>query len=345
MKIKIDKKNIPYLTGAALVFFAVLIAVKLARGGQKEINTATVAKKGLIQVVSASGEVKAEQKLTLKFQTSGLLSWVGVKEGDWVKKWQAVAKLDTYELERDLINELRDYSKERADFEEEYRVTYREQTPYTALTDTVRRILEKNQWDLDKAVTDVEIAHEAVKLATMITPIEGIVTHIDVPIAGVNITPATATFTIANPALMVFEAEIDEVDIGKIRLGQTASLTLDAYPEEAIAGEVAKIAFQSVATSGGGTAFLVEVILPENINQKFRVGMNGDLDIVVDQKENVLVVPSEAVRYENGQAFVAIWENKQSKTVRVTTGLETENNIEIIEGLNENQLVVIGETK
>lgn len=329
--------------GLFLLFSGVFIAQKIQQRRQPVVKTRAAVKKDLFQTVSASGEVKAEKQATLKFQTSGKLVWVGVKEGDWVEKWQAIAKLDTYELERDLVNALRDYSKERADFEEEYRVTYREQTPYTALTDTVKRILEKNQWDLDKAVADVEISQQALKLATLVTPINGLVTQIDFPLAGVNITPATATFVVADPAVMFFEAEIDEVDIGKVQLGQKAFLALDAYPDEEIETEVTKIAFVAVTTSGGGTAFPVTVTLKENPEQKFKVGLNGDLEIIVDAKKDTLAVPSEAIFFEGQETYVKVWENSQIQKVTVQTGLETDTETEILEGLKEGQLVVISE--
>lgn len=228
--------------------------------------------------VSASGKIRAEKQVDLKFQTSGKLAWVGVAEGDRVEKWQAIAKLDTYELERKLKDELLSYSKERNDFEEEFRVTYREQTPYTALTDTLKRILEKNQWDLDKAVLDVELKNYALKLATLITPITGIITHIDTPVAGVNITPATAVFTVSDPSSLEFVAEVDEVDIINLYEGEEAVITLDSQIERLIDSKIKRIGFSSIKTSGGGTAYEVFLKLPANDNLQFRLGMNGEVE-------------------------------------------------------------------
>ena len=81
---------------------------------------------------------------------------------DRVKAYQAIAQLDSREVQKNLEKVLRDYSAERNDFEEMWRVTYKGiKDPQTALTDTVKRILEKNQWDLEKAVLDVELKHLA----------------------------------------------------------------------------------------------------------------------------------------------------------------------------------------
>ena len=196
------------------------------------------------------------------------------------------------------------------------------------MTDTVQRVLDKAQYDLNKAVLDYEIKDLAVKYATIYSPIEGIVTSVDTPIAGVNITPATAVFTVASPGQMVFRANIDEADIGEVRLHQEARVTLDAYAGEEFRGTVDKVGFTAVTTSGGGTAFPVEVNLPANENLKFRVGMNGDVEILVWEKKGVLTVPASAIFRRSGQPYV--WKVVEGKAVKqaVTLGAETEERVE-----------------
>jgi len=302
-------------------------------------QTVEVKKTSLRSTVSASGSIEAENQVDLKFQTSGLLSWVGVKEGDQVKKWQALASLDKRELEKNLLKALRDYNKERWDFDEDSQITYQNEI----IDSTIRRVLEKNQFDLDKAVADVEIKDLAIKLSTLVSPIEGIVTHIDEPIAGVNITPATAVFTVADPAGMKFVANIDEVDIANIKEGQKAIITLDAHPDQEFQGTVKKVSFAAITTRGGGTAFPIEIGLPENESLQFKVGMNGDVEIVLTEKENVLVVPNQALFQKKDQAFVKILQNGKIKEVEVKIGMEGETETEIIEGLQEGQQVITSE--
>jgi RND family efflux transporter MFP subunit len=332
------------------IFCAIILAIFIVAVGwpttkkatakpEQKYETAKVQKEDLTDVVSASGTLQAENQVDLKFQTSGLLTWVGVKEGDKVKKWQAIASLDKRELEKNLLKTLRDYSKERWDFEEDIRVTYKDRI----ITDTIKRILEKNQFDLDKAVADVEIKDIALKLATLITPIEGVVTHIDTPVAGVNITPATAIFTIADPTKMKFVANIDEADIGRVKEGQKTTLTLDAYPQQEFEGQVDKIAFASVTTKGGGTAYQVDILLPENKDLQFKVGMNGDLEVIISGEKDVLTVPNEAIKEKGGKKFVKVIEGRQVKEVEVETGLTTETKTQITKGLNEGTTVIIRE--
>lgn len=303
---------------------------------EKKFATIKVVKEDLVQTISSSGEVDAENKATLQFQTSGKLAWVGVKKGDWVKKWQVVAQLDKYELERKLKKYLRDYSSERWDFEES-KDTYEG----SIITDTIKRILEKNQFDLDKAVADVEIAHQAAKLATLVSPIAGVVIEIESPTAGVNITAATAEIFIVDPTIMKFVANVDELDVGKIQPGQKAIITLDAYENQTFIGQVDKIAFASIATRGGGTAFPVEIMLGDNTEQRFKKGMNGDVEIIVAQKNEVLTIPFKAIKTKTGKTYVQIIENNKIKEVEIKLGMESDSKVEVIEGLEENQKVIV----
>ncbi len=309
---------------------------RLTRPKVSEFKTEQVKRASITKSISASGKVASAEEAELKFQTSGQLAWVGVKAGDSVQAFQAIAQLDTRELQKNLDKALRDYSKERNDFEEDRNVTYKDQV----ITDTIKRILEKNGWDLGKAVLDVELKDIALKFATLVTPIAGIVTQADAPIAGVNITPATAVFKVANPNKMIFKANIDEADINGITASLSAKITLDAYPDEEFTGVVNNIHFSSVTTSGGGTAYPTELSLPPNENLKFKVGMNGDAEIILAQKEDVLVIPSEAIFNKESKTFVWLVKNGKAFEQEVKTGLANDENTEILEGLKEKDLIV-----
>ena len=230
------------------------------------------------ETLSASGTVQASHEVTLTFQTAGMLMWLGISEGDHVEQWQALASLDTYTLERQLKDALIAYSKERNDFDEATNVTYRGMKPQDALTDTVKRILENNQWDLDDAINDVEIKNQAVKLATLVSPIDGIVTSVNPSVAGVNVTPATASIVIADPDSIQFVAEVDEFDISTVHIGQAATITLDAFEDTPVESHVERVAFTATQTSGGGTAYNVYLTLPSNVSQSYKIGMNGDVE-------------------------------------------------------------------
>jgi len=329
-----------------IILFIFVSAVFLKRKSfskkKDEFTLTTIKKENLVNKISASGVIKADKEVNLKFQTSGRLAWVGVKEGDFVNQWQAIAQLDIRELQKNLEKAIRDYSEERWDFEQEREdqsVSADDLNKYT-LSNDVRRILEKNQFDLEKAVLDVELKDIALKYATLVTPISGIITRIDAPIAGVNITPATAVFTVSNPQSVYFSANIDEMDIAKIRLNQKTEIVLDSLPDQELESIIVQIGFTSVKTSGGGTAFPIKTLLPQNQDLQFKLGMNGDIEIVLEEKENVLFIPISAVMERKEKRFVWLVENGKAAKKEVKVGFETDEDIEILEGLKEGDKVI-----
>ncbi len=325
-------------------FVVVIILVVIIFGGwfyfqgrstkNVKIETAKAEVRTLVVSVSSSGKTKAKKAIDLHFQTLGRLAWIGVAEGDTVTAYQTLANLDTAELRKNLDKALRDYSKERNDFEEDRTTTYKDKV----VTDTVKRILEKNQWDLEKAVIDVELDTITLNWAYLTTPISGIVTHIDTPVSGINVTAAD-TITIVDPTTLVFSANVDETDIGKVHEGNQAFVDLDAYPESEFNGTVSKVAYTAELTSSGSTVFPVEISLSQL--PEIRLGLNGDVQIVSNQKADTLVVPIEAVIETDGKQYVVKKIGQRFEKKPVTVGLSSEDEKEIISGISTGDEVVV----
>lgn len=326
------------MVGAALILLLAYLFYRqfLAPSGE-EFEVTEVVRQDLIDSISASGKIKSDEEVDLKFQTSGRLAWVGVAEGDSVAKWQAIASLDKEELNQDLKKELLDFMNERWDFEQTQE-DYQETRERHLVTDSIKRILEKAQFDLDSVVIDVELTDLAIRLATLVSPIEGIVTRIDTPVAGVNITPATAVFTISNPNELVFSANIDEVDIAGVEVGQKALVSLDAFADQEFEAEVTWVSFSSISTSGGGTAFPAKIALPPI--EGLKLGMNGDVEIILARSDDTLVVPTSAVQRRKDERFVFVVEGNRVRQVKVAVGLVTDEETEVNSGLEKGQKVV-----
>lgn len=329
-----------------IILFIIAAAFFLNKSSASKKNSqftlTTVKRESLANTVSASGMIKADQEVDLKFQASGRLAWVGVKKGDYVEKWQIIAQLDQRELKKSLEKELRDYTSERWDFEqgkEDYDVDSDNFDKFT-LTNEARRILEKNQFDLEKAVLDVELNDIALKYAVLVTPIAGIITRIDTPVAGINITPAIAVFTVSDPQSIYFSANIDEMDIAQIRLNQKAKVVLDGFSDQEFEGAIAQIDFTSVKTSGGGTAFPVKIPLHQNQELQFKVGMNGNIEIALEEKKDILVIPVSAVMEKKEKRSVWLVENNKAVEKEVKIGLETDEKVEILAGLKEGDQII-----
>ncbi|KUK83033.1 MAG: membrane-fusion protein [Microgenomates bacterium 39_6] len=245
-----------------------------------------------------------------------------MEKGDEVKKGQALASLDLREYKKTLEKKLRDYSKTRWDFEQ-YRDDYDVvgELDKNILTDAEKRILEKSQFDLDKAVLDVELTDIALKNATLISPITGEVTDIGDLVAGEN------TNTLTNPAnitaidfnSLIFQARVEEVDLAHIKPGQKAVVTLDAYPDEKFEGEVLQINRVTQKNVVGGTIIPVDIKL--DTNEKFIVGLNGDVQILIEEKRDSLIVPRRAVHREDDSHFVWVVKNGKPEKQTITVGL------------------------
>jgi multidrug resistance efflux pump len=143
-----------------LIPLVILVGFFLIRKSRASSSSFAVQSVSLGQMdvsTSASGEIRAEKDTTLTFQTLGLLSWIGFKKGDSVKKGQAVAALDKRDLEKRFKKEMNDYLTTRWDFEQT-QDDYKETKDNFLVTDEIKRILDQNQFTLDNSVLDVEIA-------------------------------------------------------------------------------------------------------------------------------------------------------------------------------------------
>jgi RND family efflux transporter MFP subunit len=300
-------------------------------GKQTTYETVAATTQDIKETISLSGTVEASEEASLKFQAGGLLTWVGVKEGDFVKKYQAIASLDKRELEQNFKKEANNYLTDRWDFEQ-IQDDYKETKNNYLVTDSIKRILEKAQFSLENSVVDYELKDLAIRLATIHSPIEGIVVRVDSPKAGVNVTPATATFEIVNPNTIYFSAEVDETDVSQIKIGARAVITLDAYPDEEIESTVNEISF--VPKSGSqGTVYEVKLSLSQNsLNLKYKLGFNGDARITVKQKQGVLTVPSQVIKLKDGKTVIYILKDGKEQEVEIETGIENEDSTEIIKG-------------
>ena len=327
---------------AALVFLVAYFGFSFMgkKNQEKEFDTTTVKKGNLEKIVTLSGVIDAHQKANLRFQGSGLLTWVGVKEGDMVKKWQAIASLDKRSLQKSFEKEMNDYLAYRWDWEQG-REDYQYDDKWFEISDESKRILEKNQFDLNKAVLDVELADLSVRLATLTSPIEGIVTNIDAPNPGINITPATAEFVVVNPKTVFFYAEADEDEVVDIKEVQAVSIYIDAYPEKTFSGKVSRIGF-SPSNSTGSPKYPIEIDfdLVDNTDLQFRLGLEGEGDVIIEKRSDVLYLPLGSVNGDE-EKWVYVVNSKGEKEKKIVeTGLQTDDDIEITAGLQEGETVV-----
>jgi len=244
----------------------------------KKDSLVTPTKKDIKQQITLTGQIEAENKAILRFQTSGELSWIGVRVGDSVKKYQAIASLDKTELQKKFKKEMNDYLTDRWNFEDT-QDSYKETKDRHLVTDEIQRILDRTQFSLNNAVLDAEIANLALKYATIYSPIDGIITNIEQPVTGINITPATAEFTIVDPQSIYFESEVDQEEVILIKTGQKSTIFLDSFPDKEIDSQITYISFTPIS---GQSSITYQIKLNLDLNnslQNYRLGMSGDTTI------------------------------------------------------------------
>jgi macrolide-specific efflux system membrane fusion protein len=180
------------------------------------------------------------------------------------------------------------------------------------------------------------------KETAVIAPMAGqvIVRSVD---PGQTVTTSDSLFVLSDRLLV--KAFVDETDIGRVKVGQRAVIGLDAYPEIQVNGVVGHIYFES-HLQNNVNIYNVDV-LPDRIPDVFRSGMSANVRIIVQEKNNVLLLPIGAVQSRNGKMVVLQRNGSNPQATRfkaVQTGMQDDDHIEILEGLSDNSLVLLPDT-
>ena len=178
---------------------------------------------------------------------------------------------------------------------------------------------------------------EAYKTIPLPAPIDGeVIVATTQP--GQTVTTADAVVVLSDH--LIVKAQVDETDIGKIKLNQVATLALDAYPDTKIKATVEHIYYES-QTVNNVTIYPVDLI-PAEIPPFFRSGMNASVEFVTQDKENILLIPEDVVNKENGEDYVLLKQENGKKPLKkyVKLGISDDKNIEVISGVNENDRII-----
>ena len=169
------------------------------------------------------------------------------------------------------------------------------------------------------------------------SPINGVVTKQGAKVGEI----AAANIILVSILSSIYEIEtfIPEVDIAKVKVGNSVRATLDAYGKDAVF-EARVISINPAETMVEGVATYKTILRFDSGDKPIKSGMTANLDILTAQKNNTLIVPQRAVTSANGDKFV----NNGATTIKVITGLRgSDGNIEILEGLKEGDKIVISQ--
>ena len=321
------------LAVAVIVLFLMIILLpKLFTKNEKE-NTTVIQKGTVSEQLVLSGEIKATEDVDLYFPTSGKITWIGVKEGQIVKKWQALAKLDTTQLNADYQKALADLRSAETSVQKIHDDLKDHSSDETFAQKETRTIIEVAK---DKAYESVKKAEQNLKDSTLISPFSGIVTYIANPFSNVYVLFSQKQIEIVNPETIYFEVTADQTEVGSIFAGQKAQIILDSFSNNTFEGEVENISY----TPKENETSTVYVIKVKFINlpfekEKLRIGMSGDIKFILASKENVLWISPKFINSDTKGKYVIIGKNRKY----IETGLENEDQIEISGDVNERDLV------
>lgn len=322
----------------SLVVLGIILvaAILLKPKPPKSVAVEAVKRGTLVQTISVTGDVDADRDVELKFEIGGKLQSLTIKKGDYVKKGQVIATIDQSTALKNLKTALLNYSLQRNTFDQTVNAQPAH-TPSDALNDSMRRLLENNQYNLDLAVNSVEIQDLARQKSILTTPIDGIVTRADVKTSGVTVL-STTTFGVTDPSSLSFRMEVDEADISKVSEGQEVDVDLNAYPDNQLHLTVDSIDFVTHTTSTGGNAYDVKARIIPTANMSLRVGMNGNATIVTKRKDEVITIPLASLIDEN-TVYIRSGTNYEKRKIKL--GIQSDTDAEVINGLSEGELLVI----
>lgn len=159
------------------------------------------------------------------------------------------------------------------------------------------------------------------------------------------------TFTASDAVLVMSDrltvkAQVDETDLAQIHLKQKSEIILDAYPDQVLPAMVDQVAYEA-KTVNNVTTYLIDV-LPENTPDYMRSGMTANVTFVGNTKNNVVLIPNEFIKYENGKPFALVKDNpNDKKTVsrELELGLSDGKNSEVISGLQVGEKIFLAVTR
>ena len=402
--VKKKKKSKKILLFSIIGVVLILIIVAVVASGKKDkivtVQSEKIVKRNITQVVSGTGTINPETKVDISAEISGEIVQLPYKEGDTVKKGDLLVKIkaETYGARINQQQAGVQYSRTQVEVAEnnlkkaELELQRTEQLFQSGLV---------SQSDLDNARIAYQVAQSNVKSsnanvrqnqallqqssqdlskATIRSNMDGIVTklnnEIGEKVVGTQQMAGSVIMTVSDLSTMDAEIEVSETDITSVKLGDTAEVEVDAFPDRIIKGYVYEIS-NSAKSKGTGTQeqvinFIVKIrIIDQDVQLK--PGMSCNAEIKVNSKTDVIAIPIQCVtaredekqentedqdvkrksdenlkKKEKPKEVVFIVEEgspTKVKMVLVKTGISDDKYIEVLEGLQPDQVVVKGPYK
>ncbi|MBS0299141.1 MAG: efflux RND transporter periplasmic adaptor subunit [Proteobacteria bacterium] len=355
-----------------LIGFAVIAAViafagwYFTRPKLLEVESVVIATGNVEATIvnTRAGTIKSCQRSNLAPITGGQIAKIWIKEGDHVQKGQVLLELWNQDLlaQRELAQRQLAMAQERRRetcilAENARRESVRTQQLVeqgfvsSQRADDVNANARSRQASCEAAVTDIKRAEAQVRVAqaglerTIISaPFSGVIAHISGELGEFTTPsppgiPTPPTIDLIDDRCLYVTAPMDEVDAPKIRVGQEARITLDAMPDKIFPGRIRRIASYVTEIEKQARTVDIEVDFLQAPADTLLVGYSADVEVILQRKDNVLRIPTQAIRQNNKVWLV----DSHSRLVEqsVETGLSNWSFTEIRSGLNAGDRILI----
>lgn len=398
-----NKKTLIIVSVLVVAMLALLVVGKNAGwfGNEdlKEVETKELVKIDITEKVSATGKIQPEVEVKLSSEVSGEIIELPVVEGQQVKKGDLLVKINPDIYQSNLNRSQATLQNVRSGLDQASATLKEAQANYNRNKQLFEKgIISKADWD--RAVSAYEVAQASKQSAyynvqsasatvneamdnlnrtTIYAPMSGTISKLDVElgerVVGTQQMAGTEILRVANLNNMEVEVDVNENDIVKVQIGDSAIVEVDAYLKKEFMGLVTEIANSAdgVLTADQVTNFKVKVrILEESykdlIEDKpesyspFRPGMTATVDIITDKRESTLGIPISAVVIKTDTTCKKSYKKKEetestekekyecvfvkvgdeAKLRVIETGIQDDTNIEVISGLEENDEIITG---
>ena len=353
-----------------LIILVVLVAVAgalyaLARsnkGDKDGVKHVSVETGSITEKAIAVGQIQPRQKFSVKSKLSGIVKTCLVNVGDRVRAGDALFEIapdptpqELTDVDRQLDSAKASYERAQADFSRAQELVRQGLLPKSDM-DVRREAFELAKIALARAEQGRELTRRG-RIAGAGISMESIVRA---PAAGTVLTrtvnpgdpitpltsyqPGTELATVADMSDLIFKGTVDEIDVGKLRVGLPTRIKVGALPTDVVNGSVSRIAPQAQQKEGA-TLFDVEIELQKNTAVVLRAGYSANADVIIREKKDVLIVPERVVTFEDGgkKAFVELPganPKEEPKKTEIKIGISDGMNAEVLSGLAKGAKVV-----
>lgn len=336
-----------FITGIVISFKSGIIGKSLP-----SYKTQVMSKGDLSTIINASGQVESENQAVLGFLTGGRILYIGFKEGDVVKKGQIIASLDNTQAQEAVSKALATYTSAQSTVIkvlDDIHLTQYGNGGFDNIGSKNETMTQKNtreaaEMTRDGAFQDLQSAKKNLEWSTIVAPFDGIISDISNMEVGQNVVAASmGSISMEGSGELKFVANLDEIDFHRLSVGQVAEILIDAYPDENFSGTITRIGVTAIKLPTGGSVVPVDLTISSPL--KLKSGLNGEINVNIVTKKDVLTLPRSAVRKNNGSDYVYLLINKKAEKRNVNVGETLGSKTEIVSGIAEGDQVILGDVK